>query len=111
MLADIINVVQTSMLVTGHLNHLYISLISSNSPLMHPVTEPPPHRGLDFVVANPLVVGIADRVYVFITSPVCVFITAGPSTKMFTWGGGGYGRTCATRDDEPRMGPVRNPVL
>jgi hypothetical protein len=33
---------------------------------------------------------------------VCVFITAGPSTKMFTWGGGGYGRTCATRDDEPR---------
>jgi hypothetical protein len=61
MLADIINVVQTSMLVTGHLNHLYISLISSNSPLMHPVTEPPPHRGLDFVVANPLVVGIADH--------------------------------------------------
>jgi hypothetical protein len=34
--------------------------------------------------------------------PVCVFITAGPSTKLFTWGGGGYGRTCATRDDEPR---------
>jgi hypothetical protein len=33
---------------------------------------------------------------------MCVFITAGPSTKMFTWGGGGYGRTCATRDDEPR---------
>jgi hypothetical protein len=21
---------------------------------------------------------------------------------MFTWGGRGYGRTCATRDDEPR---------
>jgi hypothetical protein len=35
------------------------------------------------------------------TSP-CVFITAGPSTKLFTWGWGGYGRTCATRDDEPR---------
>jgi hypothetical protein len=33
---------------------------------------------------------------------VCVFITAGPSTKLFTWGGGGCGRTCATRDDEPR---------
>jgi hypothetical protein len=33
---------------------------------------------------------------------VCVFFTAGPSTKLFTWGGGGYGRTCATRDDEPR---------
>jgi hypothetical protein len=34
---------------------------------------------------------------------VCVFITAGPSTKMFVYmGGGGYGRTCATRDDEPR---------
>jgi hypothetical protein len=23
--------------------------------------------------------------------PVCVFITAGPSTKMFTWGGGDMG--------------------
>jgi hypothetical protein len=23
---------------------------------------------------------------------VCVFITAGPSTKLFTWGGGGGGR-------------------
>jgi hypothetical protein len=34
---------------------------------------------------------------------LCVFITVGPSTKLFTWGGGGeYGRTCATRDDEPR---------
>jgi hypothetical protein len=41
---------------------------------------------------------------------VSVFITAGPSTKLFTWGGGRYGRTCATRDDEP-MGPLRNPVL
>jgi hypothetical protein len=30
-----------------------------------------------------------------------VFITARPSAKLFTWGGGGYGRTCATRDDEP----------
>ena len=34
---------------------------------------------------------------------VCVFITAGPSTKLFAWGGGGYWRTCATRDDEPRL--------
>jgi hypothetical protein len=24
---------------------------------------------------------------------VCVFITAGPSTKMFTWGGRGYAGT------------------
>ena len=31
---------------------------------------------------------------------VCVFITAGPSTKLFAWRGG-YWRTCATRDDEP----------
>jgi hypothetical protein len=31
---------------------------------------------------------------------VCVFITTGPSTKLFAWGWGGYGRTCATRDDE-----------
>ena len=33
---------------------------------------------------------------------VCVFVTAGPSTKLFAWGGGGYWGTCATRDDEPR---------
>jgi hypothetical protein len=39
---------------------------------------------------------------VTILSTVCVFITAGPSTKLFALGGGGYGRTCATRDNEPR---------
>jgi hypothetical protein len=44
------------------------------------------------------------------TLRVCVFITAGPSTKMFTWGGRGYGRTCATRDDEPRpVGTLEEP--
>ena len=31
---------------------------------------------------------------------VC-FITAGPITKLFAWGGGEW-RTCAMRDDEPR---------
>jgi hypothetical protein len=45
---------------------------------------------------------------VFIT--VCVFITAGPSTKLFAWEGGGYGRTCATRDDEPRTVWTRLPI-
>jgi hypothetical protein len=33
---------------------------------------------------------------------LCVFITAGPSTKLCAWGGGAYWGTCATRDDEPR---------
>jgi hypothetical protein len=33
---------------------------------------------------------------------VCVFITAGPNTKLFACVWGGYWRTCATRDDEPR---------
>ncbi len=33
---------------------------------------------------------------------VCVFITAGPITKLFARGGGGEWRTCAMRDDEPR---------
>jgi hypothetical protein len=42
--------------------------------------------------------------------PVCVFVTAGPSTKLFAWGGGGYGRTCATRDDEPRPVWTRLPI-
>jgi hypothetical protein len=38
----------------------------------------------------------------FITA-ACVFITAGPITKLFAWGGGGgQWRTCATRDYEPR---------
>jgi hypothetical protein len=37
-----------------------------------------------------------------ITMCVCVFITAGPSTKLYAWGGGGYWETCATRDEEPR---------
>jgi hypothetical protein len=40
----------------------------------------------------------------------CVFITTGPSTKLFAWGGGGYGRTCATRDDEPRPVWTRLPI-
>ncbi len=33
---------------------------------------------------------------------VCVFITAGPITKLFAGGGGGEWRTCAMIDDEPR---------
>ena len=41
---------------------------------------------------------------------MCVFITAGPGTKLFAWGGGGYGRTCATRDDEPRPVWTRLPI-
>jgi hypothetical protein len=41
---------------------------------------------------------------------VCVFITAGPSTKLFTWRGGGYGRTCATRDDESSIDMYNNDV-
>jgi hypothetical protein len=39
-----------------------------------------------------------------------VFITAGPSTMLFAWGGGGYGSTCATRDDEPRPVWTRLPI-
>jgi hypothetical protein len=54
---------------------------------------------------------------------VCVFITAGPSTERCVClllqdlvqscshgGGGGYGRTCATRDDEPRPVWTRLPI-
>jgi hypothetical protein len=33
---------------------------------------------------------------------VCVFITAGPMTKLFAGGGGGEWRTCAMRVDKPR---------
>ncbi len=38
------------------------------------------------------------RVTVFL----CVFITAGPITKLFAGGGGREWRTCAMIDDEPR---------
>ena len=37
-----------------------------------------------------------------LSGSVCVFITAGPITKLFAGGGGGEWRTCAMRDDEPR---------
>jgi hypothetical protein len=47
--------------------------------------------------------------HVWETLTVCVFITAGPSSKLFAWGGGGYWGTCATRDDEPR--PVWTSLL
>ncbi len=33
---------------------------------------------------------------------VCVFITAGPITKLFAGGGGGEWTTCDMIDDEPR---------
>jgi len=33
---------------------------------------------------------------------LCVFITAGPITKLFAGGGGGELTTCAMIDDEPR---------
>jgi hypothetical protein len=32
----------------------------------------------------------------------CVFITAGPITKLFAGGGGGEWTTCAMIDDEPK---------
>ncbi len=41
-------------------------------------------------------------VCVFIRAHVCVFITAGPITKLFAGGGGGEWTTCAMIDDEPR---------
>ena len=33
---------------------------------------------------------------------MCVFITAGPITKLFAGGGGGEWTTCAMIDDEPK---------
>jgi hypothetical protein len=89
------------------------------------------------------VLGVREGcVFVFITAGpstklftwgMCVFITAGPSTKLWggggdmgghmcvclllqdlvqscLHGGGGYGRTCATRDDEPRPVWTRLPI-
>ena len=37
-----------------------------------------------------------------IVKGVCVFITAGPITKLFAGGGGGEWTTCAMIDDEPK---------
>ena len=54
--------------------------------------------------------GPITKMFACVPVPVCVFITAGPITKLFAGGGGGEWTTCAMIDDEP-MGPVRNPVL
>jgi hypothetical protein len=48
---------------------------------------------------------------IFFVLFVCVFITAGPSTKLCAWGGGGYWGTCATRDDEPRPVWTSLPIM
>jgi hypothetical protein len=70
---------------------------------------PPPHPSLK--VAPPQGVLSYDQIAdVVVVVSVCVFISAGPSTKLFTWGGGGYGRTFATRDDEPRPVWTRLPI-
>jgi hypothetical protein len=45
--------------------------------------------------------GTREEPGLVLQSLVCVFITAGPITKLFAWGGGEW-RTCAMRDDEPR---------
>jgi hypothetical protein len=41
---------------------------------------------------------------------VCVFITAAPSTKLFTWGGGGIWEDMCYRDNEPRPVWTRLPM-
>jgi hypothetical protein len=69
--------------------------------------SPPPGPVLEslFMITQDSTVMMMSFIYLFIylfILCVCVFITAGPCTKLFGWGGGGYGRTCATRDDEPR---------
>jgi hypothetical protein len=50
-----------------------------------------------FIPAGPIVI-----TKLFAWGEGCVFITAVPITKLFAGGGGGYWRTCAMRDDEPR---------
>ncbi len=53
---------------------------------------------------------IKDIIIIFFRSKllVCVFITAGPITKLFTWGDGDSGGHVLR---ETTMGPVRNRVL
>ncbi len=45
---------------------------------------------------------IAIHITAVTFTKVCVFITAGPITKLFAGGGGGEWTTCAMIDDEPR---------
>ena len=57
--------------------------------------------------SNPLSsYGASESAVIFasvtVTVCVCVFITAGPITKLFAGGGGGEWTTCAMIDDEPR---------
>jgi hypothetical protein len=55
---------------------------------VHPIMDGHPHRySTDF--EQTLLGGPLGYVTVFGEAGVCVFITAGPSTKLFAWGGGG----------------------
>ena len=58
--------------------------------------------GRRFVVDGVVAVVGVNPVVGDVVAGMCVFITAGPSAKLFACGGEGYWRTCATRDDEPR---------
>jgi hypothetical protein len=66
--------------------------------------QPEQNSGCTATIAHTERLGARKKIH-----SVCVFITAGPSTKLFAWGGGGYWGTCATRDDEPR--PVWTSLL
>jgi hypothetical protein len=41
------------------------------------------------LILNAAVLAAASPTLILFCVCVCVFITAGPSTKLFTWGGGG----------------------
>jgi hypothetical protein len=74
----------------------------SPSALAHPPGGPAPRTGSPGASPAHREARLSKEVWTEGMVCVCVFITAGPSTKLFAWVGGGYGRTCATRDDEPR---------
>ena len=64
-------------------------------------------RGVIVVVGS--VYSLSDPLLLFgflwftcLVCALCVFITAGPITKLFAGGEGGEWRTCAMIDDEPR---------
>ena len=62
----------------------------------------PTNLSARFVQVHACLVGTWLLVSLSPAFAVCVFITAGPITKLFAGGGGGEWTTCAMIDDEPR---------
>jgi hypothetical protein len=87
-LMHLLLMVERSMWMTSSVNTLYDRGVLPRFPLPH--TQRVNHPQFKCVFIKRLSVSLC----------VCVFITAGPITKLFAGGGGGEWRTCDMRDEQ-----------